>query len=529
MQETRNFYCEYLLMRNKNKSAIICKESMKKIAKNLCLISLLVTPLLSLGGFNYSNNSKIEKNKVFLNPLYTPEDRYYSQNGSQKDYLASIGDLESTWDVATGKGVTVAVIDTGLDINHFDFQENVSDKSCYIYTQYESEDIDAKYETKIDVGKQFLAHDENGSHGTCVTGVIAANNNEYGIIGIAFDATILAIRCDLDSHSVNEAIKYATDNGANVLNISLGGYAAPYTDGTDNKYHDVQYEDYDERDATSMVEGINYAYEHNVIIVAAAGNENTSESTYPASNDHVIGVGALDEKSTYIKAYFSNFNKLNYEEGVYPNVDIVAPGYVLTDLQTSINDFETIGKKSGTSFSAPIISGAAALWCEKNPNGTPDQFEEALYETANDIGSKGYDRYFGNGSLNIEKLVNYKKEVEVEKIEVTKNIELKIGEEYQLAVNVIPSNATYEISYQSSDENIVTVTSDGLIRAVANGEAEITIKAGKISEICHVIVKNKENKSPTCGGNIYLTSSIFSLLSLVGIFFIVKKKLFKEI
>lgn len=502
---------------------------MKKIFKNLSLVILLAAPLLTINIRSFCSTSV----KSQLNLLYTPKDKFYDNKEetkySQKEKLAAIGDLESTWDIATGKGITVAVIDTGLDIKHLDFQNNISDDSCYIFTEYESERIDAKYETKINIGKEYIFHDENGSHGTSVAGIIGANNNEYGIVGIAFDATILAIKCDLDSHSVNEAIKYATDCGARVINISMGAYAAPYTNGKDNVYHGERYVDYDERDATSMLEGINYAYEHDVIIIAAGGNENTNESIFPASNEHVIGVGSLDDLSSTTKALFSNFNKSEYKEGIYPNVDIVAPGYVLTDLQTSENYFEPVGMKSGTSFSSPIVAASAALWCEKNIDGTPDEFEKALYATAKDIGKKGFDNYFGNGLINIKNLLEYKQEEEIEKIEVEKEITLNVGDEHQLNINVLPEGIEYDVSYVSSDTNIVTINSDGLIKAISSGEAKITIKIGKISEICSVIVKNKENKAPICVGNIYMTSTVLSVLSLFGIILIVKKKFFEKI
>ena len=475
---------------------------------------------------------KTQQKAPNLHINYTPEDKYYEAETtgglSQKEVLSTIGDIESVWDVATGKGITVAVIDTGVDINHLDFEDCVLDSSAYFYVEYDEED-ESIYEVKHQIGKEYLDHPTEGGsiikHGSGTAGTILAKNNQYGTVGIAFDANLLAIKCDLDSLAVNEAIIYAVDNGAKVINISMGGYAAPYTDRY-GVIHNKQYEDYDERDAYRMSEGINYAYKHNVAVIASAGNEGTSDSSFPASNEHVIGVGALAMKSSIELAAYTNFNKAQYDEGVYPNVDIVAPGTVVApNASNKDHQYDDVTISSGTSYSAPIVSGAAALWFEKNPSGTVDEFEKALYESATDLGEEGFDIHYGNGVLNINKLILGEKK-EVESIDHIKELSLKVGEEHQLIVTVNPSDAEYEIEYISSDEKVVTIDNNGLIKAVNSGEVTINIIVGKISGYLHVLVEKDNKNSSSCGGEILVTSGLLSIMSLMGIVLIfIKKKI----
>lgn len=520
---------------------------------------LLTATILSIQSLSYiQKDKKIEDyfafnssitrhipHKLHLN--YSPEDPYYTgekvaSGNNQKIAYGLIGDMETIWNKYTGKGVMVAVIDTGVDINHQDFYGNVSNRSAYFYTEYESpEDLNSNYEVKHEVGLDKIYHDvdEAGqylSHGTSVSGTILAKSDDKGSIGVAFDAELLSIKCDLEEKSVNEAIKYAVDQGAKVINLSLGGYCEPYYDGREEVLHDEENKDYYIGVDTSMVEGINYAYEKGAIIIAAAGNESTSTSSFPASNKHVIGVGAINNLKPNERANFSNYNKDSYKEGIKANVDICAPGYVVAPSSIpNKEDYDNAKYLSGTSFSAPLVSGAAALWLEKYPNGTPDDFKEALFKSANDIGEEGYDNYFGYGSLNITELLKYNDKDEdfinhtkASEIQVEEYIELFENEEYQLNVNVLPADAKYELSYISSDENIIAVNEDGLIKALKEGEAKITIQVDKISASCRVIVKKKEVIDPSnnkkCGGEIIITSSLLSLSSLLGIALIIYKK-----
>ena len=194
-----------------------------------------------------------------------------------------------------------------------------------------------------------------GSHGTAVAGIIAARDNEIGIVGIAPKSKIMPLTvCDYhgcDYDKIYDAIIYATDNGAHVINISLGSR---------NGY--IGYN-------SELDQALSYAYQKNVVIVVAAGNgdreslnRNGENQTgmdldfykiSPVSNKYVFGVGALDQSNQY-RASWSN-----YGDGV----EIYAPGQnIASTVVPAYSDgygYDT--SLSGTSFSAPIVSGAVAL------------------------------------------------------------------------------------------------------------------------------------------------------------------------
>ncbi|MFM7368975.1 MAG: S8 family peptidase, partial [Sphaerospermopsis kisseleviana] len=206
--------------------------------------------------------------------LTGPNDQYYSKQWN----LHKIG-VEGAWTRTKGSGVTVAVIDTGIT--------KVRDL----------------YETKIVKGYDFVndtetAQDDNG-HGTHVAGTVAqATNNKYGVAGVAYEASLMPLKVlGADGGGtvadIAEAIKFAANNGADVINMSLGGGG----------------------ESQLMKEAIEYAYRKGVVIVAAAGNESTDGSSYPARYPHVIGVSAFGPDGE--KADYSNFGA---------GVDISAPG-----------------------------------------------------------------------------------------------------------------------------------------------------------------------------------------------------------
>lgn len=507
----------------------------KNMKKKACILSsisfLALASIPSISIFNIYKYNKENHHRVIYHPLVSPNDPYYTgqstmSGSSQKIVFNHIGDIEAVWDNYTGKGVTIAIIDTGIDITSNEFTNNISDKSCYIYTTYDEIDEEI-YETHIDVGLDKLKNpfEENTyvDHGTSIAGVIAAEKDGEGMVGIAYDATLLVIKCDLYDPSINEAIKYATDNGADIINMSFGAYTEAIFPT------DVEGVDYSYDADTVNVEAINYAHEHGVILFSAAGNENVAIHSYPVCNDYVIGVGALAKNSDNEKASYSNYNLPTDTPYTNPSVDVVAPGTVLT---TSYVGTESHGRgsyavKSGTSFSTPIVAAAAALWLEKNPNGTPDEFEEALYNSASDIGRSGWDTTFGWGALDVKALLEYENTpsiIEVEDLILNKEeITLNVGESFKLEVTISPENADFDgkIEYFSENNDIASIDANGNITAINKGEVNIKIKYKDIIKNCHVTV-NKPNV--TCGGNVYTTSIFLSLISLLGLFIIIYNK-----
>jgi len=263
-------------------------------------------------------------------------------------HLRSIS-APQAWDVTTGSNqVTIAVIDTGVDYNHTDLAGKV----------------EAGYNW---VDRNNNPMDDHG-HGTHVAGTAAAlSNNSTGVAGVDWQARIMPLKV-LDSQGygydsdVAAAIRYAADNGAKVINMSLGSPDYSYT----------------------LEEACSYAYNKGVTVVAASGNEG-SRVGYPAACDHVIAVGALESNDSL--AYFSNRG---------PELDLTAPG---VDILSTVRN-GTYQKMSGTSMASPVVAGCASLVLSTHPGYTPSQVEGVLENGANDLGSPGFDNDYGSGKVN---------------------------------------------------------------------------------------------------------------------------------
>ncbi len=309
------------------------------------------------------------------------------------------GDIDSAWNSvpANAAPVVVAVIDTGLDWHHLDI-----DPASIWRNGGENPDngVDDDQNGYVDdvigwdfIGKNNRPWDFDG-HGTLVTGIIAAAHNDAGIAGINPNARIMVLKAvgnfgTTRPSFIAEAIVYAVDNGAKVINISVGG-----------------------EHANRMVQAaVDFAHQQGVLVVAAAGNEGVELDDYgPAGGEHVLTVGAThdDDRGTG----FANFGD---------RVDIAAPGVDVLSLRARYtdanyrpgaegNEVYTVGdnyvgkdkrylRASGTSFSAPIVSGVASLLLSKNPELTAEQVEQILLQTATDVEKPGKDRYTGHGMV----------------------------------------------------------------------------------------------------------------------------------
>ena len=266
----------------------------------------------------------------------------------------------------TGQGVVVAVVDTGVDYNHVDLDANIWTNSKEIAGNNKDDDGNGFVD---DVrGWDFVDNDNNpmdlNGHGTHLAGTIAAENNGVGVTGVAYNAKIMPVRV-LDANGsgtfsgVADGIRYAADNGAQVINLSLG----------------AQYPAYDSQVAAA----VEYATGKNSVVVMAAGNEYDNRSGFPAylANQWGISVGAVDNTNTM--AYFSN------RAGTTPLDYVIAPGVNILST-TPGNTYQSL---SGTSMATPHVAGVAALILSAKPDLTPAQVENFITATANPTGIAG--------------------------------------------------------------------------------------------------------------------------------------------
>jgi hypothetical protein len=261
----------------------------------------------------------------------------------------------------TGNGIVVAVVDTGVDYNHPDLDSNIWQNPGEIA----GNGIDDDRNGFIDDirGWDFVYNDNYPmdldvyGHGTHIAGLIAAERNDFGITGVAYNAKIMPVRVldsfgDGEPNNVAAGIRYAADNGANVINLSFGNEFYP-----SNQVNDA----------------IEYANNKGSVVVIAAGNSGFSQPDYPARNADRwgIAVGSIDINGRM--ADTSN------RAGSTPLDYVVAPG---VDIY-STTPYDTYDILTGTSMATPHVAGVAALVLNTNPNLTPAQVEYILTTTAN--------------------------------------------------------------------------------------------------------------------------------------------------
>ena len=234
---------------------------------------------------------------------------------------------------------------------------------------------------------------------------------------------------------------------------------------------------------------LNQAHNAGITLVGAAGNYNTTEPSYPGSNNYVINVGSLSSDGT-AKAPFSNYGS---------NIDIVAPGYVhVADKGTNSSYKDT----AGTSFSAPLVTGAIALYKQKHPSATPAQIEQALYDSCDTIPNSS--SWAGHGALNVANFLDIAGETNTPVTGVTLNahsLTLSLDDDATLVATITPSNATNKaLTFTSSDEDVVMVDEQtGYLLPVDVGTATITVTTadGGFTDTCTVTITNSGAVTPT--------------------------------
>jgi len=299
----------------------------------------------------------------------TPDDPHYDLQWGLNNANGIDIDAPKAWDYETGANdIIIAIVDTGVDLDHPDLKERI-----------------------LTSGHDFISGvdyaDDDNEHGTHVAGIAcAAGNNGIGIAGVAWNCFILPVKV-LDSSgsgydsNIAAGIRYAAENYAKVINLSLGGSVNGET-------------------LRNTIIDINANYD--CIMCASSGNEDKETISYPAGYPEVIAVGAINELGERCDVDdwgMSGPVKLGSSYGTY--IDLVAPG---DKIYSCYND-GSYKEMSGTSMACPFVSGVCGLLFSWNGNKTADEIKEILAQTAVDVSTgtatDGWDIYTGSGTVNV--------------------------------------------------------------------------------------------------------------------------------
>lgn len=287
-----------------------------------------------------------EPNYLLL-PNRRPNDPYYRE---YQWNLPLIG-MEQSWDISRGSSdVVVAVVDTGIDLRHPEFAGKLVDG----YNVLEDNNV---------------PQDDNG-HGTHVAGVIAAKtNNADGIAGMSWNGKLMPIKAigadgAGSAFDIAQGIYWATDHGADVINLSVGNYTS----------------------SAALKEACRYAFDHNVVLVAASGNDATNQPSYPAAYEEVMSVAAVDHNRQ--RADFSNF-------GDY--VDVAAPGVDIPSTYIH-SDYAAL---SGTSMACPHVAALASLIRSVSSHLKNTEVMQIIRQSSVDLGPPGKDKLYGFGMIDV--------------------------------------------------------------------------------------------------------------------------------
>jgi type VII secretion-associated serine protease mycosin len=278
-----------------------------------------------------------------LDPGFIDPERGYGQHLMR---------LAPAWRVTKGNPkIVIAVIDSGINPNHPEFSGRLVEGYDFI-----NGDPDPT--------------DDHG-HGTHVAGIAAAGLNGLGTVGSCPQCKIMAIKVLNQRNggtwsSVSKGILYAVDHGARVINLSLGATIS----------------------SSTLEAAVQYAYEHDVIVVAAAGNMGANFEFFPAALPHVFAVSGTDRNDQrWIVSSYGNY------------VDVSAPAVSIYSAYNDLAHTTGYAYMSGTSMASPFVAGLAGLVLSRKPQLHADQVTELIEQTTTDLGAKGKDVYYGHGRV----------------------------------------------------------------------------------------------------------------------------------
>ncbi len=330
-------------------------------------------PYVEFAEPNYIAHITITPNDDFFDYQYALHNKgqEVSPGGPSGKVDADINAPEA-WDEEKGKeDVIIAIIDTGIDLNHPDLKNKIY-SSGYDFANNDP-----------------IAQDDHG-HGTHCAGIVSADtNNKEGIAGVAWNCKLLPVKVmDKEGYGkyswISEGIIWASAQGADIINLSLGG----------------------EFPSDTLRAALQYAYNKGIVIVAAAGNEGKAV-LYPAAYDeYCLAVAATDYNDLRV-----SFLTYSWESNFGPEIDVSAPGVmILSTYPVSLtpSGYLPYAWGSGTSMAAPHVAGLAALLKSLKPWLTVQQIMDIIRYTCDDINSDNYsgkDDYLGYGRINMEKAI----------------------------------------------------------------------------------------------------------------------------
>ena len=429
----------------------------KKLTLGFSILTLL----------NVSINIKPFLDRKIVKPNNVAYAASYDSNYQDEPYYSKVKEthlglnVSNSLDYYRGDSVKVGIIDSGINYYHEDFLNN--GKSI---VQNDSKYFD--YQNSGWVYYSPSSHGDTGisklndtfGHGSNVAATIAAQINGVGGYGIAPNIDLYVYKVTNSNNkyefgAIQSALLDAIEMKLDIVNMSFQSYETK-----------VSYNGFSmsasSNCSTVLSYYLNQAYNAGITLVAAAGNYNTSTPSYPASNSHVISVASCEYlNGIYSKAAYSNYGS---------NIDIAAPGSVY--VATSGNK-DAYKSTKGTSFSAPLVTGALALYKQKHPTATPAEMEQALYDNCVTV-SDNTNNWAGHGVLDVASLLD------IDSISIV-DVPSLISVNHEIKFS---TNTNKEVVWSLSDPSFGNIDSLGNFVPLKSGKIKVvaTIKGTTIHD-----------------------------------------------